>query len=80
LTDGPSEPLRLLTITELARTLGVGVETARALVRTGEIASVRCGQDLKVPRLCVARYFAQLQDEAFERSRRPRGRGTRPVA
>ena len=47
----------VLTVSELAETLGVGRNTAYRMVRDGVIASRRVGRKYLVPKVCVVDYL-----------------------
>jgi excisionase family DNA binding protein len=55
----PNDKSAFLTVTELAELLRVGRTTAYALVKTGEIPSVRVGGQLRIPRRTLARQLAK---------------------
>ena len=52
----------LLTVAEAAEQLGIGKTTAYALVRSGELASVRIGRLRRIHTDAVADYAARLVD------------------
>ncbi|MCX2732515.1 helix-turn-helix domain-containing protein [Saccharopolyspora sp. NFXS83] len=50
----------LLTVEEAAEQLGVGRTTAYALVRSGELESVRIGRLRRIPKEAINAYAARL--------------------
>ncbi|MEU6130676.1 helix-turn-helix domain-containing protein [Saccharopolyspora sp. NPDC047091] len=50
----------LLTVEEAAEQLGVGRTTAYALVRSGELESVRIGRLRRIPKEAINTYAARL--------------------
>ncbi|MGW0891775.1 helix-turn-helix domain-containing protein [Saccharopolyspora sp. NPDC002578] len=54
----------LLTVEEAAEQLGIGRTTTYALVRSGEIESVRIGRLRRIPKEAIDQYAARLiQDQ-----------------
>jgi len=57
------EPRQMLTVEQAAETLGIGRTTMFALVKSGDIESVRIGRLRRVPADAIDAYFAKLQAE-----------------
>ena len=63
----------LLTTDELALRLGCGSSTARSLVASGEVASVRIGRLRRVPVSAADAYVARLEAAAAAEDRQEAG-------
>lgn len=46
----------ILTITQVAKALGIGTKLAYALVNTNQLGAVRIGRTIKVPKFCLEEY------------------------
>lgn len=58
------KPLRvLLTVEDAAQQLSIGRTTMYALIKTGEIATVRIGHLRRVPADAVSAYVSQLTEQ-----------------
>ncbi|MBA4189803.1 MAG: DNA-binding protein [Planctomycetaceae bacterium] len=55
---------RALKVSEVADMLGIGLTLARALIRRGEIASVKIGGARRVQRSALASYLARVTTPA----------------
>lgn len=53
----PELPL-VLTVTNLAQSLGVGRNTAYDLVRSGKVRSIRIGRQLRIPRDALLEFLS----------------------
>ncbi|MDD6011994.1 MAG: helix-turn-helix domain-containing protein [Oscillospiraceae bacterium] len=47
----------VLTVKQMAKLLGVGVNAAYQLVNDGSIGSCRIGKSIRVPKLCIVDYL-----------------------
>lgn len=57
----PLAPRRMLTVEQAADALGIGRTTTYALVKTGELESVRIGRLRRIPADAINAYTARLQ-------------------
>lgn len=55
-----------LTVNEVAQLLGIGRDSAYALVRCGAIHSVRIGRLLRVPRSEVDRFLTEGANQGYQ--------------
>jgi excisionase family DNA binding protein len=62
-TDQPLAPRRMLTVEQAAEALGIGRTTMFALIKSGELDSVRIGRLRRVPADAIDAYTARLQTE-----------------
>lgn len=65
MTTQGMEPL-LLSIPEAAQLLGIGRSKTYELVATGELATVRIGRSVRVPRTAVEEFVDRLMGETDE--------------
>lgn len=71
--------LRLLTLTEVAHVMRLGFAQVKELVRRGEIAALRAGEDYRVPPAAIRAFYQALIDGRAPRvETRPRSVGRRP--
>ena len=68
-TEPATRPL-MLSVEQVCATLGVGRTTLWAMVRDGEIGSVKRGTRLQFPLAVVEEYVAQQAERAREHARR----------
>lgn len=62
-TDQPAAPRLMLTVEQAAEALGIGRTTMFALVKSGEIQSVRIGRLRRVPAAAIDAYTQRLINE-----------------
>jgi excisionase family DNA binding protein len=62
ITEQP-EPRRMLTVEQAAEALGIGRTSMFALIKSGEVKSVRIGHSRRVPADAIAAYVAWLVAE-----------------
>lgn len=60
-TRQPLSPRRMLTVEQAAETLGIGRTTTFALIKSGELESVRIGRLRRVPADAIDAYTTRLQ-------------------
>ncbi len=65
------EPSAVLTVEEAAQILRVGRTVAYGLVKRGELASVRYGRRVLIPREAIARHLRERSGEPTPRSDAP---------
>ncbi|WTR28182.1 helix-turn-helix domain-containing protein [Streptomyces canus] len=53
----------LYPVNEVAQQLGVGLTTAKALIKSGELRSVKIGRARRVPADALHEYVQRLQEE-----------------
>lgn len=58
----------LYPITEAAEQLGVGMTTAKSLIRSGELRSVKIGRSRRVPADALREYVQRLEAEQSRES------------
>lgn len=58
-----SEPRRMLTVEQAAEALGIGRTSMFALIKSGEVTSVRIGYSRRVPADAIAAYVEWLVSE-----------------
>ncbi|MEZ4494689.1 MAG: excisionase family DNA-binding protein [Dehalococcoidia bacterium] len=56
----------LLSVSEAAQLLGIGRSKTYELVATGELATVRIGRSVRVPRAIVEGYVERLIEQSHE--------------
>lgn len=61
--DRPTEPRQMLTVEQAAEALGIGRTTMFALIKSGEIESVRIGRLRRVPADAIEAYTNRLATE-----------------
>lgn len=59
----PQAPRQMLTVEQAAKTLSIGRTTMFALIKSGEIESVRIGFLRRVPADAIDAYLVRLQTE-----------------
>ena len=52
------EPPLVLRVEDLAQMLSIGRNTAYALVRSGEIRSIRIGRSYRIPKVAIEEYIS----------------------
>ena len=52
----------MLTITQVATALGVGIKAAYALVNQNKLGALRVGKTIKVPKLCLEEYVKSARN------------------
>ena len=62
-TPTPTAPRQMLTVEQAAEALGIGRTTMFALIKAGEIETVRIGRLRRVPADQIDAYTARLQTE-----------------
>src|SRR4030095_7763177 len=71
----------MLSVAQVCRLLGIGRTTLWAMVRDGELGSVKCGARVLFPRPIVEEYVqtqaARAREAAVQRQRLQRRRGSR---
>jgi excisionase family DNA binding protein len=61
--DSPDASPLMLSIPQAAQLLGIGLSLCRGLITSGQLASVRLGRRVLIPRAAVER-LARAQDES----------------
>ena len=62
-TDQPATPRLMLTVEQAAEALGIGRTTMFALVKSGQIQSIRIGRLRRVPADAIDTYAQRLATE-----------------
>lgn len=60
-TDTPATPRRMLTVEQAAEALGIGRTNVFALIKNGELESVRIGRLRRIPADAIDTYLAKLE-------------------
>ena len=56
----------VVTVPEMAKMLRIGRNSAYELINTGQIQSVRVGNQIRIPRSCVIEFLKNSQDKPGE--------------
>lgn len=62
-TDTPATPRRMLTVEQAAEALGIGRTNVFALIKNGELESVRIGRLRRIPAEAIDTYTTRLHTE-----------------
>ncbi len=59
------EQPEVLTVSEVAKILRIGKNKAYALIKSGELASVRIGKKVIVPKICLIRFLVDTKNDSI---------------
>ena len=55
----------VLTVLEVAKILRIGKNKAYALIKSGELSSVKIGKKVIVPKICLIRFLVDTKNDSI---------------